>query len=41
VVARDGEEGVAKAVSELPDLILNKPINNSELLAKVRSFLEA
>jgi CheY-like chemotaxis protein len=93
VVARDGEEGVAKAASELPDLILldlimpkvdgveacrrirarpetsaipiimvttrsepgmvevsyktgcndyiNKPINNSELLAKVRSFLEA
>ena len=93
VVARDGEEGVQKALSELPDLILldmimpkvdgaealrriralpetsaipvimvttrsesetveasyktgcndyiNKPINNSELLAKVRSFLEA
>jgi CheY-like chemotaxis protein len=92
VVARDGEEGVAKAASELPDLILldlimpkvdgveacrriraepttsaipiimvttrseaslvessyktgcndfvHKPINNSELLAKVRSFLE-
>ena len=92
VVARDGEEGVAKAISELPDLILldlimpkvdgveacrriraepstreipvimvttrseaelvessyktgcndyiNKPINNMELLAKVRSFLE-
>ena len=93
VVARDGEEGVQKALSELPDLILldmimpkvdgaealrriralpetsaipiimvttrsesetveasykigcndyiHKPINNSELLAKVRSFLEA
>jgi CheY-like chemotaxis protein len=93
VVARDGEEGVQKATSELPDLILldlimpkvdgveacrriraqpstsaipiimvttrseaevvensyktgcndyiNKPINNSELLAKVRSFLGA
>jgi CheY-like chemotaxis protein len=92
VVARDGEEGVAKAATELPDLILldvvmpkmdgieacrriranpatqdipiimvttrseagnvetsyrngcndyvNKPLNNAELLAKVRSFLE-
>ena len=92
VVARDGEEGVAKALSERPDLILldlimpkvdgveacrriraqpttatipiimvttrseeamvessyktgcndyiNKPINNTELLAKVRGFLE-
>lgn len=93
VVARDGEEGVAKAVSERPDLILldvvmpkmngieacrliradprtqgipiimvttrseaanvetsfkngcndyvNKPLNNAELLAKVRGLLEA
>jgi CheY-like chemotaxis protein len=93
VVARDGEEGVQKALSERPDLILldlimpkvdgvealrriralpeisatpiimvttrsesetvessyktgcndyiNKPINNAELLAKVRGFLEA
>jgi CheY-like chemotaxis protein len=92
VIARDGEEGVAKAASEKPDLILldvvmpkmdgieacrrirahpltkdipiimvttrseannietsykngcndyvNKPLNNAELLAKVRSFLE-
>lgn len=92
VTARDGEEGVAKAASERPDLILldvvmpkmdgieacrriraqaltkdipiimvttrseaqnietsykngcndyvNKPLNNAELLAKVRSFLE-
>jgi CheY-like chemotaxis protein len=92
VVARDGEEGVAKAASEKPDLILldvvmpkmdgieackriraqhttknipiimvttrseagnvetaykngcndyiNKPLNNAELLAKVRSYLE-
>jgi len=92
VIARDGEEGVAKAQSERPDLILldvvmpkmdgieacrrlralastkdipiimvttrseaanveisykngcndyvNKPLNNAELLAKVRSFLE-
>jgi CheY-like chemotaxis protein len=92
VIARDGEEGVAKAASERPDLILldvvmpkmdgieacrriraqsltkdipiimvttrseaanietsykngcndyvNKPLNNAELLAKVRSFLE-
>jgi len=92
IIARDGEEGVAKAQSERPDLILldvvmpkmdgieacrrlralastkdipiimvttrseaanvetsykngcndyvNKPLNNAELLAKVRSFLE-
>jgi CheY-like chemotaxis protein len=92
VIARDGEEGVAKATAERPDLILldvvmpkmdgieacrriraqaltrdipiimvttrseaanieasykngcndfvNKPLNNAELLAKVRSFLE-
>jgi two-component system cell cycle response regulator DivK len=40
-IAKDGEQGVAQATSERPDLILTKPLNDALLFEKLDKYLNA